>query len=114
MSPDQLPLELAEALDIDVNLLEKSQIDYHINLLISQKMLHRGEMSEGFPMFRQISGLGLTWEGHEFLDAARDSKNWEQAKQVGNKVGGLTLDVMKAVLIGLAKEQLRGLGLPVA
>lgn len=41
----------------------------------------------------------LTWEGHEFLDAARSSKLWEAAKQHLLKTFGvITLEGLKAVL----------------
>lgn len=47
----------------------------------------------------------LTWGGHEFLDAARDQKTWNQAKSVISEKGGsLTFDVLKAVLSQLARQ----------
>ncbi len=47
----------------------------------------------------------LTWQGHEFLDAARDQKTWNQAKKtISEKGGSLTFDVLKAVLSQLARQ----------
>lgn len=47
----------------------------------------------------------LTWEGHEFLDAARNETRWNQAKKtIGEKGGSLTFDVLKAVLAQLARQ----------
>jgi Hypothetical protein (DUF2513) len=47
----------------------------------------------------------LTWEGHEFLEAARDDDLWKRAKDVTlSKGGGLTLEVLKAVLVELSKR----------
>src|SRR3990172_3480906 len=41
----------------------------------------------------------LTWEGHEFLEAARSDKTWQHAVlSVGEKAGGLAYEVLKAVL----------------
>jgi len=53
--------------------------------------------------------FGLSWEGHEFLDAARDDTMWKKAKDaVLNATGGLSLAVLKALLVHYAKK---GLGL---
>lgn len=45
----------------------------------------------------------LTWEGHDFLDAARDETRWNKAKEIaGAKGGALSFDVLKALLVKLA------------
>jgi hypothetical protein len=52
----------------------------------------------------------LTWEGHEFLDAARNKTMWNRAKTALTTQGaGLSFDVMKALLLGYVKQEL---GLP--
>lgn len=44
----------------------------------------------------------LTWEGHEFLDAARNESFWNQAKEkVVETTGGLGFEALKAFLIQL-------------
>lgn len=48
----------------------------------------------------------LTWEGHEFLDAARDNKRWEKAKTAMAQAGGFALDVMKQLLVQYLKAEL--------
>ena len=51
----------------------------------------------------------MTWEGHEFLDAARKDTLWDRAKEKTLKAtGGLSLDVLKGVLIELGKQALEG------
>ena len=50
---------------------------------------------------------GLTWEGHEFLDAARDDERWEKAKRHLEEAGiTATLAVLKEVLEALARKAL--------
>lgn len=50
---------------------------------------------------------GLTWEGHEFLDAARDDERWEKAKQHLEEAGTTaTLALLKHVLEALARKAL--------
>lgn len=55
----------------------------------------------------------LTWAGHDFLDAAREPDRWEKAQGIFGKMGGVTLEVAKAVLTTLMTQQatrLLGLG----
>lgn len=55
----------------------------------------------------------LTWLGHEFLDAARDDGRWEKAKSAISKVGGWSFEVVKHILVELAKDAIKSsLGLP--
>lgn len=52
----------------------------------------------------------LTWEGHEFAEAARDERRWKNAMGiVAERSGNITLDVMKQLLVSLMKGTL---GLP--
>lgn len=51
----------------------------------------------------------LTWEGHEFLEAARNDSRWKRATDaVAEKGGGLTLDVLKALLIQYTRQAVLG------
>lgn len=52
----------------------------------------------------------LTPEGHDFVAQARQSVLWEKAKETAGKVGvGLTIDVMKTILSGLATAALKAI-----
>ncbi len=47
----------------------------------------------------------LTWDGHEFLELARNETRWNKAKDIMvNYVGGFVFDILKQLLITLAKE----------
>ncbi len=51
----------------------------------------------------------LTWNGHEFLEAARSDTIWQRAKALmAEKGGGTSFEVMLALLIELAKRQILG------
>ena len=53
---------------------------------------------------------GLTWAGHDFLDAARDEGRWARAKQRLADAGvGTTFTLLKETLEDLARKAL-GLG----
>ncbi|MCA1021788.1 DUF2513 domain-containing protein [Halobacillus litoralis] len=58
-----------------------------------------------------ISVHKITWQGHDFLDAARNDTVWnkaeEQAKQQGQKLNELPFEVAKALLIAATKQFFR-------
>jgi hypothetical protein len=90
--------------DLEIEGYSKEEVDYH-NLLLKEAgliVLENGALGEYRP-------TRLTWEGHEFLDAARDTKRWEKAKGAMAQAGGFALDVMKQLLIHYLKSEL---GLP--
>ncbi|HNB50746.1 MAG TPA: DUF2513 domain-containing protein [Anaerolineales bacterium] len=49
----------------------------------------------------------LTWQGYEFMDAMRDGGRWKKAKDIADKAGGITFDLLKVVLVELAKSSVR-------
>jgi hypothetical protein len=51
----------------------------------------------------------MTWDGHEFLEKARDDIRWGQAKVIMAKLGGFTFDIASKVLTDLVTAQLRSL-----
>ena len=53
----------------------------------------------------RVYPFSLTWQGHEFIEAARNDTFWKKAKKiVFSKSGALSIDVVKALLIAMAKE----------
>ena len=57
---------------------------------------------------REAKVIGLTWKGHEFVDAARNETRWKKAMGiVRDKGGSITLDVLKEPLISMIKETFR-------
>ncbi len=91
---------------IEVDGYTQEEIGYHAFLL--------GEA--GFAIINDITGLGekspharivrLTWAGHEFLDLARQNKRWNIAKDTVAKVGSVSIQILSAVLIEIAKKEL--------
>lgn len=56
---------------------------------------------------------GLSWAGHDFLDAARSDTNWNQARDVTKKAGGWTFDLLKQVLVEISSRSIQqAMGLP--
>jgi hypothetical protein len=79
------------------------EISYHVMLLAKEGLIEATDLSssDGFAW----KPSRLLWAGHEFLDAAKDDSRWDKAKAIVlKKGGGLTFDVLKAVLVELMKR----------
>jgi len=81
---------------------EQAVVNEHLVLLID------AELIVGRPL-RTMSGLaqvvvrGLTWQGHDFIQAAEKDSIWNKAKEtILSKGGAITFDVLKELLKRLA------------
>ena len=81
------------------------QVAYHLRLVLEAGLVMRLDETSPAP-----SVLELSWDGHEFADAARDELRWGRAMRiVGEKAGTVTADVLRQLLTALMKGTL---GLP--
>lgn len=81
------------------------QIEYHLILLRDAGLVR----TAGSQPAVGIGFTGLTWEGHDFLDAARNETVWQSTKKtILEKGGGMALEVVKAVLVETAKRYVLG------
>jgi hypothetical protein len=88
---------------------DEPQIEYNLNLLIEEKLVV-GEVHQfqGDPLqggFSSIPVVELSWEGHEFLDNARNESVWKETmKQVKEKGEGISIALLTQSLIAVAKQ----------
>ena len=77
---------------------EDDVVQYHIDLLADAELITQTPAGQfGGKVAR------LTWDGHEFLDLAKNDTRWERAKrEVVENVGALVFAVLKSVLTDLA------------
>ncbi|TVQ90226.1 MAG: DUF2513 domain-containing protein [Bacteroidetes bacterium] len=83
----------------------EDEIIYHIKVLAEADFLDAKNLGGkgGF----EWAAINLTWEGHEFLDAARNDTIWKKAKDIiTGKMGTASFDVLKRLLIKTAATQL--------
>ncbi len=89
---------------------EHDETAYHISLLKSAGFIEGEilyEIGSGVPSAYMI--FGMTWEGHDFLDACRNEGIWVKAKEKLKTVGDeVPLEVLKKVLIELISNQVLG------
>ena len=74
-------------------------------LIMHERELIRGHAVKSTEGVIAFQVFGLTWEGHEFLDAARNDTFWNEAKKrLANKGVSAGIEVLGPVLIKIAKE----------
>jgi hypothetical protein len=95
------------SLDISVPGHSSEEISYHILLMHEARLIEAVDLSS-------LDGVcwkpkRLTYEGHEFLDAARNDTFWKKAKdKVTTSTGTLTLEGLKIALSALMKHAIAG------
>ena len=85
----------------------KEQTLYHKRLLIEAGLAYGKALEDGEGKQKAVVITRLSWEGHEFLDAARNQSVWNKAKEKIAQVGAsLAFPILKDLLAVLVKEQL--------
>lgn len=80
------------------------EVSYQVMLLDEAGLIQAQNLSGGSDLV--WVPMRLTWQGHEFLDAARDDTRWNKAKDAMAKAGGFVFEVAKSLLIDYMKQQL--------
>jgi len=90
---------------------DKDVVAEHVRLLLEADYL-QGHMIEGLSgVFDDIAIInGISWEGHDFIDAVKSDNIWAKTKERALAAGGgFSIEVFKALAIRVAKDTL---GLP--
>jgi hypothetical protein len=86
------------------------EVNYHIKRMDEAGLIHAvisKTILSGSTPPSPYRIMEMTWKGHDFLDAARDTGVWRKAlSRIGGAVGSATLDVLMAALADEAKRQL--------
>ena len=93
--------------EISIEGYTQEEIGYHVLIMIDAGLLSGEDTS--YIGGRSPSGTAtrMTWQGHEFLDSCREETRWDRAKRIGVRVGGLTFEMMKRILLHLMEDQVR-------
>ncbi len=95
--------------NIEVDGYDLKTVAYHCKILYDVGFIDDYGGSYGDNELQNFGVGSLTWEGHEFLDAARDDKRWKNAMStVKEKGGAITIDILKQLLIQLMKNAFLG------
>lgn len=89
--------------DLEIPDRTAEEVSYHV-MLLAQAGLIEAENVSTLGSF-EWKGKRLTWEGHEFVDAARNETVWKKTKaKVMERGGGLTFELIKSLLMSLMKQ----------
>lgn len=84
---------------------DSSAVNYHAILL--HEVGYIEGMTFGDPLRgKVINPTRLTWNGHEFLDEARNKTVWNKAKKVAEEVGTTSLSIFRTILTRVASSEL--------
>ena len=102
--------ELGGKVELHIPNHEDGEIGLHVELMIERGLVKGTALPSGSGSAHRILAYsinGMTWEGHDFLDAARSDTIWDKAKKKCHEAtGGLAFDVLKACLVALGKDAL--------
>ena len=99
-------LEDKETMDGDISAkafpdYSADDINYHIAILYNAGLIEGKEIKHGLTT-KWVTNR-LTWQGHDFLDAAKNETIWNKAKDVVRENGGIfSLEMLKKILSKLA------------
>ena len=79
------------------------EVQYQLYLLNQAGLIEAHDASSGGGLV--YMPFRLTWQGHEFIDSARDDDNWNKAKTVITKIGGFTFSILSQLLVSYLKQQ---------
>jgi hypothetical protein len=84
-----------------------SQVGYHVKLLTQAGFVEAQDVTTREDGVEWLAS-SLTWQGHEFLDAARDKKIWRKAlSKTGKAASSVSFAILVEVLNQLAKAALK-------
>lgn len=96
-----------ESRDVKLPGRTSEEISYHLGLMSGAGLIEAVDASsDDGPAWLP---LGLSWEGHEFLDAARSDAVWSKAKDLAlTTTGTLTVEALKAALSAVIRSLVTG------
>ncbi|MHB1461708.1 MAG: DUF2513 domain-containing protein [Armatimonadota bacterium] len=107
---DYVTLEGIPANEVSIGGFPDAEVVYNLLLLYKGEYLlvyeSRSMTEHQYLRFRI---KGVSWEGHELLDAIRDDRVWTKTMEKLAPVGSVGIEVLKAVAVSVAKGML-GLG----
>jgi hypothetical protein len=92
--------------DLQIQGYTADEIAYHAYIMGEAGLVHSIDTTHMGSSGPEAKVSRLTWEGHDFLDAAREPDRWQTAKKVIDKVGGASIQIWLAVLTDLVKKNL--------
>lgn len=91
-------------IDLEFEGRSPKEISYHVQILDEAGLIEAEKLSTLTEF--HWAPKRLTWEGHEFLDAAREDTRWEKAKKLAlEKTGSLSFVALREILLSLLRGE---------
>ena len=102
--------DVLEQPDLKIGGYDVQETDYNLDLMIQAGLIN-GSGNWSFGGSYNVAIRGLTWEGHDFLDAVRSDSIWRQAKAwaqgEGVRLNELPFEVVKGLGVTLLTNLLK-------
>ncbi len=86
----------------------EDEVSYHCRLLFDAGIIE-GKCIQAYEEPDEWMIRGLTWTGHEFLEASRDDTRWNKAKKITwEKTKAFSFEILKSVLMDQMKGAILG------
>jgi hypothetical protein len=82
------------------------QVGYHAHIMNEDGLIEAIDTTSFESSGPEAMPTMLSWKGHEFLDLARDTRRWNQAKARIAKIGSAPVSVWMKVLNDLMLQEL--------
>ncbi len=87
----------------------KEEVGFHVYIMNKAGLLQAVDITSLNDKSPQAIPSKLTWEGYEFLEAAREPSRWQVALKIAREKGAaLTFEILKAILVDLSRHALSG------
>ena len=94
-------------LRLDIQDCTPDVFSYHVMLLHQAGLIHAFDFSGD--TFSNWQPAYLTWEGHEFLEAAKDDTRWNRAKTYLREQGSpMIFEILKTLLLSYVNQKVFG------
>jgi hypothetical protein len=84
----------------------EEQVGYHCYLLDQAGLIEAIDSTSDDDESPNSTPKCLTWNGHEFIQNAKDEKNWLQAKAALAKAGDVSFSIWASVLTSVITKNL--------
>ncbi|MFW6116252.1 MAG: DUF2513 domain-containing protein [bacterium] len=92
---------------LDIPEVDRRIVEGHFELLVEAGLVNAKIAHTGAGSLAIMGTPRLSWDGHEFLDAARNDRIWEKAKKtVGDRLTSVSFSVLQTLLTKLVLSEL--------
>jgi hypothetical protein len=92
--------------ELKIEGFSEEEIGYHAYLIVDAGLADGVEMTNMGSAGPEWLLTVLTSQGHDFLDAAREKRVWEQAKVMAGRAGGYTIQILFQTLVQIVAKRM--------